>query len=232
MLTIACVYKSGGDFDLSDVARLAVSVEQHVKVPHRFICLTDITNNLSTMMPDGSILDIESFPLMYDWPGWWAKMQLFQLVGPVVYLDLDTLIVSNIDKLCQWVEAATNEVLMLRGFYRGDHCSGVMGWNRDMRWLTRRFADLAGTNAQWVSLPHGIGLANYRGDQEYIYDQLHVSRATTVFAQTIQPGIYSYKVNIQASGVIPADASIICFHGRPRPNEIKLESLKFEGAVQ
>lgn len=217
MISIACVYRSGGDFTADDVAKLAASVKRHVRVPYRFNCFTDRPDEVRPFVDDIMVLT-------FDWPGWWAKMELFELSGPVVYFDLDTLILGPITELCNWVSVPTNEVLMLRGFYRNDHCSGIMAWNCDLSWLSKKFAHFS-QYASWTKQEHGIGCGGFQGDQNYIRGHLHSSQIPIVFAQSVQNGIYSYKVHVQEKRTIPADTSVICFHGRPRPFEVNMEKL-------
>jgi len=217
MITIACVYRSGGDFTADGVAKLAASIKEHVTVEHRICCLTDRPDEVKQLVD-------EAIPLKHDWPGWWAKMELFTLTGPVLYLDLDTWIVGQIDALCKWVEIKTDAILMLRGFYRNDDCSGIMAWNSDISWLTAKFASFV-HNAAWKEQTHGVGCGGYQGDQDYIRQHLRHLQVPIVSAQDIQPGIYSYKVHVKDKGSIPADSSIICFHGLPRPYELKVEEI-------
>lgn len=213
MITVACVYRSGGDFTVDDVARLVGGIRRYVPSDYRIVCLTD--------QPEDVRPFVEPVPLQFDWPGWWAKIELFTLPGPVLYFDLDTVLCGPINDLCEWVATPSDIVVMLRGFYRSDVCSGIMAWNRDLSGLTRQFGCLA-AKASWVPLTHGLGCGRYNGDQEFIREQLAEARVPIVLAQDIQLGIYSYKVHVKPLGRIPADASVICFHGNPRPWDVDL----------
>lgn len=218
MIRIACVYRSGGDFTADDVAKLALSIKRHVSMEHRITCLTDRPDEVHPFVD-------EVISLKHNWPGWWAKMELFVSSAlPTLYFDLDTMIVAPIDNLCQWVMEPSVAVMMLRGFYKRDQCSGIMGWNCDLSWLTHKFDKFVQNNL-WAVQPHGIGCGSFHGDQEYIRIQLHRSAIPILLAQDIQQGIYSYKVDIQPTGKKPADASVICFHGRPRPHEVEVAKL-------
>jgi len=218
MLTIACVYRSGGDFTHYDVTMLAESINRNVTMNRRIVCLTDHPYEVFPYVD-------EVIPLKHNWPGWWSKMELFDLPGPVLYFDLDTRIIRPIDDLCRWALKPTGAVLMLRDFYHPErHASGIMAWNHDLSWLTRQFADLA-EHASWEELAHGVRCNGYRGDQEYIREQLYQSRIPIEDVQDTQLGIYSYKVDVQPTNAIPVDASILCFHGRPRPSEVTMPEL-------
>ena len=56
---------------------------------HEFYCLTDCNK----------ITDVNTIPLVDDLQGWWSKLELFKISGPVLYLDLDVIIVNNIDDI-------------------------------------------------------------------------------------------------------------------------------------
>jgi hypothetical protein len=217
-MRLVCVLRSGGDFSFEDVERLRDELRRQViGAEYEFCCLTD----MATPAPE----NVKIIPLHHDWPGWWSKMELFKLQGPVLYFDLDTVLLGSIASLWHWVYRSHGEVLMTRDFYHGDEMSCIMGWYGDLRWLYEAFAKFA-ENAQFYPRSHGIGCAGYGGDQEYIREHLRKQAVPVTFAQDVQRGIYSYKVNIQPTGVLPADASIVCFHGRPRPWEVNLSELK------
>jgi len=103
------------------VRRLQRNIKKHLKTPHRFVCLTNLTKPI-----DG----IETIALTEGWPGWWSKIEFFkpgQFNGPVLSLDLDLMICGSIDKLAgPWPG-----LVMLRDCptYRHVSNSGLMYWN-------------------------------------------------------------------------------------------------------
>jgi hypothetical protein len=220
MLTVAMVYRSGGDFNEKYVRDLAVGINRNLMVPHKTICLT---NKPSAYLRES--VD-ELIRLSHGWPGWWAKMELFGLKEPVLYFDLDTVIKGNIDELARSVEALPSDsLMMLRGFYESDQCSGIMGWNRDMTWLHSLFCEVELGKSGFESRGNYASLATaheyYRGDQDFIKEMVKTDkRCKVVLAQDIFKGIYSYKVDIMPVGKIPDDTRIIVFHGKPRPAEV------------
>ena len=223
MLTVACVYKSGGDYDIVYVERLLNGLRKNLKKPCRIICLSDIIRR-PVQSRDNSICGF--IPLMHYWPGWWAKIELFRLQPPVLYFDLDTIITGDITPLAEWVEHECEGLMMLRGFYKGDRCSGIMGWRHGMYTLYTQFKSIKQPN--FIKTPRGYNMRtagrSYRGDQEWIASML-AYRTPVTFAQDIFPGIKSYKVDIMPTGKVN-DAKIVCFHGKPRPHEIDLEVLQ------
>lgn len=116
MLTVVCVYKTGGAYSADYVLRLEKAVYEHITISHRFICLTDSI----------SVDCCEVTPLAHDWPGWWSKIELFRPdlnLGPCVYFDLDTMIVGNIDKLLEY--AGGTPFAMLRGFSKYNAANNI-----------------------------------------------------------------------------------------------------------
>lgn len=101
MLTVACVrVKANVPYPLHYVTRLQAMVARHLRRPHRFACLTDRPWELPptiASVPIGSTAHL---------PGWWAKVELFNpahaLGDRVLYLDLDTLIVADLDPIVDY----------------------------------------------------------------------------------------------------------------------------------
>jgi len=190
MITIATVLRSGGEYGPGHVEALRRMCAQHAPA-HRFVCLTD--------MPDG--VGQGAVALHRDWPGWWAKIELFWLRGPVLYFDLDTVIVRDIGPLID--AAADRKFVILRDFYRGQRNpramqSAMMYWSGDQS----RLADGFELQPRFY-----IG-----GDPEYLEQHLGV---TPDYWQDIAPGqIGSFKASPRT-----AEERVIIFHGRPRPWE-------------
>jgi hypothetical protein len=215
MLTVTCVLRSGGDFVPDDVARLARGVERNLTLPHLFTCLTDDPVGVSSIISNFAILN-------HDWPGWWAKMEVYRLLGPVLYFDLDTVIVGNIDALGMKAKNAGGDLLMLHDFYRPDHGeSGILGWAGEMRYLYRSFCE-AVSGAKFDSRRHGIPMKpsngqTYAGDGDWTW-----RHAKARIGFTVEDGVYSYKYHIRSKKLCqpPDDAVVVCFHGHPRPRDV------------
>lgn len=223
MIKIACVLKSGG-FNLEYVFKLLRAVERTVTQKHRFTVLSDLY-----MPPKGDPIrndledtDIDWRPLVDDLPGWWSKMELFRIPGPVLYFDLDTVLTGNIDSLCDTLQSLDDKMLMLRGFKHKDVASGIMAWDGDMSWVTDKFLEER-HHAKFVEVKDALRMkidnAMFRGDQEWLSHLFRSCNTSIVFAQDIIKGIYSYKNHVRQDGM-PKNAKIICFHGRPRPHEL------------
>lgn len=194
MLTIACVLKSGGIYDATWVARLQAMVARHLPFPHRFVCLSDC------------YVPCERIPLEHNWHGWWSKIELFKLKGPVLYFDLDTAIVGDLTDVA--THAMCSRFTMLQDFYAPGHFgSGVMAWGGEPP---------AGLYGAFTLSPDAMMRAKRArmGDQAFIEDVYGKDRIERW--QSAVPGqIVSYKVHC-LGGVVPLSARVVCLHGKPK----------------
>lgn len=198
MLTVACVLKTGGEYEPLHVTRLRDSVAGHLNLRHRFVCLTD-TN-----------VDCEKISLPERWPGWWSKICLFspgQFDGPVVYFDLDVLIVGMLDALM-----IGHKFTMLRSFWpHANVNSSVVAWNGD---------ELAQIYEQFAKTP-GFWMEKYRypdkwGDQDFMFD--HAPYEPEYWQDKYPSAFCSYKLHVKKTGgAIPDGTKAVIFHGQPRP---------------
>lgn len=202
MLTVWCVCV-GDKYGAGDVRILQDMVARNLDRPHRFRCLTDV-----------DIAGIDCFTPDENWPGWWSKLLLFRYSsGPSLYLDLDVVIVGNLDRLL------SDTLSMPANWAQSGHggCqSSVMAWHGDYSFIADRF------NPEYLAAPERGNCGAYGpnklwGDQEYITSILGNPGAS------IEPmgHIYSYKYHARES--VPEDASVICFHGEPKPEQVQAE---------
>jgi hypothetical protein len=123
MINVVCLLRQGGKvgYDASWVEKLQRGVQRNLTLPHEFICFSDC---------DVPCKRVELLPGEH---GFWSKMQLFRpgiLSGPTLFLDLDTVICSNLDKMISciqhqkfvmWVEADKNIHSSALMYWQGDH---------------------------------------------------------------------------------------------------------------
>lgn len=178
-------------------------VTRFCPVPHRFVCLTDTR-------VDG----VDIIPLRDNLPGWWSKMELFREFDDVFYLDLDTVITGDLSDLVSHPHKFT----ALRNFSSKPDTermgSGVMAWKGDYRFLhekfmqaPREFMATFTSSKRW-------------GDQGFINEGL---KGKFDRFQDLFPGqIVSQKTDMQ-NNILPTDARIVCFHGKPKPWEVKAD---------
>ena len=87
--------KHGTKYGPEYVNKLFNMVERHCKIDYEFVCLTDNANGLDPR--------IKIIPLPVNLQGWWCKPYMYSkdlpINGTILYMDLDVVIASNIDKL-------------------------------------------------------------------------------------------------------------------------------------
>ena len=203
MLSVICVLRSGGVYDASWVAKLKAGCERNLP-KHIFNCLSDAP------------VPCNRIPLTEDWPSWWAKIALFRkgvIDGPTLYLDLDTVITGPIDASA--LIRRGPDFAMLQSFWKHEMVgSGVM-WFSGENVPHKIYEKFAKQPKAYMAHHERHRDGTYVGDQAFIFDALEhdVERINDYL-----PGIKSYKMH--CAKALPKDASIVCFHGVPRPTEV------------
>ena len=159
---------------------------------------------------------------------WWYKIQLFDATkfsGPLLYFDLDTVVVSNLD----WIPRLSLDYF----------------WTvRDFKFLWKPVSQTANTSIMWFdtnkfnyvyenfkSVNINQTISKYRGDQDYVTDAISLtyrrffdqSRVKSWRWQCLDGGYnFDKKQHIKpGAGTELADmTSILVFHGNPKPSEI------------
>jgi hypothetical protein len=207
-LTVACVLRASKVYTPEWVARLQRGVARHLSLPHRFVCLSDVD------------VPCERIPLETEWPGWWSKIELFRpglFNGPVLYFDLDTVVVGSLDAMAAYPHKFT----AAHEFYRPQQlCSTAMAWRGDFG-IWQAFADNPTFHMKhWDSR---VTWAKTRriGDQAFIDAHLRATGVGVAFFRDVcgARSVASFKVD-DCSLRPPADAAVVAFHGKPKPNEI------------
>lgn len=153
-------------------------------------------------LSDMPVPGVETIPLRTDWPKWWAKIEMFgpSLSGDVLMIDLDTVVLK--------LPTMPDRTTVLRDFYH----PGLIG--SGFMFVTA--ADRARVWEAFNANPAGIMAACNKwprwGDQGFLMDHLAGSQRWQDVAR-----VYSFKAH--CSGGLPADAEVVCFHGKPRPWE-------------
>lgn len=210
MITVACVLRSGGDYELKHVWALKRAVERHLPQRHYFRVLTDIT-----------FAGRWERTLDHAWPTWWAKLELFRpgvFDGPVLYLDLDSVITGDLTELASY----RGRLAMIADFNRPQFLqSGVMAWTPGPH-----------THYLWACFEQAPEehMRNFRGDGQFL--NAYAQDPKPEVLQELYPGqIISYKRDVRSGfgtfvvepdREVPKDARVICFHGEPRPWDTNL----------
>lgn len=160
---------------------------------------------------------------------WWYKMQLFNTEhhqGPLLYLDLDTVIVGKIDWICQ---LTTDLFWAVRDFkylwkpHTYNINSSVMWWD------TTKFAHIwQGFKEQELTYL----TRKYHGDQDFLDDHISQNQRRCFDSQQIKSwrwqcldggfDFQSRRYLVPGQGTRYDDnTKILIFHGRPKPNEIR-----------
>jgi hypothetical protein len=176
-----CVLRSGGDYKPEHVQRLATMVPD-------LVCLSDVP-------VDG----VPCIPLLHDWPGWWAKLELCRpdIDGDVFYLDLDT----TVYRMPRMPDRDTCLTDFGDGAVIGSGLLYLTEQTRQAMWAT--FTQ----DPQFHMLSHQKWPA---GDQGFMLPFLRDAQRWQRIAK-----VYSYKIHCKKG--VPHDAEIVCFHGKPRP---------------
>ena len=124
----------------------------------------------------------------------------------VVFFDLDTLILGNIDPLLEY----DGEMAGLTDFYNPSWwATGVMAFNgRDYKHITDEWKIEKDTYTAKIGL----------GDMEYIgnLDQGRYKRKLK-FLQDLFPGMFA-SLKADCHPRPPEGTEVVCFHGQPRPH--------------
>lgn len=203
-MKIACVYKTGGDFDSDYVEALYNSLCQYGD----FLCFTD--GNVPAYIPQQ--------PLKHGWRGWWSKIEMLGYDDDLLCFDLDTVILDDIAGMIKAVSDHKNSLIMLSDFYYPDKpASGIM------------YVPNGIGNALYntfVKTPE-LYMAKHRGDQDFITVQWSpILRWDDLLGDDY---ICSYKAHIaktaprhmKIKNIDPTRSKIVCFHGKPRIKDVK-----------
>ena len=181
MLTIGCVLSEGPKrtYNKSHVDRLESMVAKHLKQPYQFVCIEDS-----------------------PFPGWWAKINLFQpdrFQGRILYLDLDVTVTGNIDDLANYPGSFVicRDWASLSVFN-----SSVMSW--DAGTADNIYNDFLPVSDSVMSMLHG--------DQDYIT----MKKPDAV--KFPRDWCWSYRLG-QRTGY-PKDMRVCVYHGFPKPWEV------------
>ena len=199
MNRITLILKSGGDFRMEDVRLISRHIRRHWSKdkPLDIVCFWD-------KALDG--LDFGDFRVLPmpqpDYPGWWAKINLFSPdiahLRPFLYLDLDTVILGDLSGMFDRLD---KDFVHLEDFYRKGKCaSGLL-------YLPTKHPVI---NKIWQAGKE----VSKKGRLDYFLEKYIDNK---VFFQDLFPGIMTFKpLGKGWLKVRPDNADIICFHGKPR----------------
>ena len=221
----ACVIH-GNKYDWCYVERLYNMVKRHSTRPVRFHVFTE---------PNRSVPDHMIKHVLQDWPGiagpkksWWYKMQMFEpgrVTGRLLYFDLDTVIVDNID----WMQGLDARYFWSIRDFRHLWRPSWKGMNSSvMLWDTTRFAWI------WKEFQKNdvkIQARLFHGDQDFLNSVLTEhdlkfmdENMIKSWRWQIKDGGMDMKTRIyrrpDAGSVLLPGVKILIFHGSPKPHDV------------
>ena len=213
MQTVVCM-KWGTRYGPEFVNRLFGMVMRNTKRPTRLVCYTDDTTGLHP--------DVETYPLPpIDLPEdlrWtpWRKISLWQetlegIEGDCLFLDLDLVITGNLDSFFD--------------YQPGKFCV-ILNWTQEARGVgnTSAFRFQVGMEPKIfhavVEDPYGWK-KRFRNEQDVITEiiddvQFWPKSWCVSFKHTLMP---PWPLNFLKAPVLPEDARIVVFTGKPDPDE-------------
>jgi hypothetical protein len=189
---VLTVLRSGGEYRPEHVTRLYDQC-----IGQAFLCLSDVD------------LPVPHYRMQHGWPGWFSKLEMFRLHGPILYMDLDTTVTGDLTPLLDAAEE--HDFIALRNPLPtpSRFGSGIMAWRGDMSRVYKRFKEAPAYHAARCTTQQ------VWGDQGFIAE----TETPSAYWQDLFPGqIASWKVDCKEG--VPPDARVIYFHGYPRPWQI------------
>lgn len=210
-------------FTPDTVYALRDMVRRHYPHPHRFVCVTDRPQDVpkvETIPLWDDCAGIPS-PIGYSYPSCYRRLKVFapdagEVFGErLVSLDLDTVIVGDLTPLFD-----RPEDFVIWGESDFPHTTPYCG----SLWLLK-----TGARPQvWTAFdertsPRLAMRAGCRGsDQGWLAYILGKNEATW----TRRDGVYSYRKHLAPrNNVLPADARVVCFHGKYDPWSYRIQSI-------
>jgi hypothetical protein len=212
-VNILCM-KWGDKFSPDYVNKLYGMVSRNLTLPFRFVCLTDDPQGLNPKVECFPLPDL-SLPEGLPERGWnklssFSK-DLYGIQGKVLFLDLDVLIVGSLDDFFGLSEG----FYIIRDFIRKDGTGNSSVYLFD----AGKYDDILTyfrENANSIRKKH-------RNEQEFLSHYLIANRSLNYWPSK---WCQSFKYHCLPGGVIgswfkpsvlPVDARIIVFHGKPSP---------------
>ena len=211
-VNVICM-KWGTKYGANDVNVLYSMVKRHLKMPHRFICLTD---NIEGLEQGIECFDMPPIvvPKEKDISPW-RKLGMFSktigdLEGKSLFLDLDLVILDDIDCFFTFSNKFTiieNWTQKGQGvgnssvycFTIGRHADVLNYYNNNIEEVTNKYS-----NEQ-------VYLSKKIGDIDYWPDSWCKS-----FKRHCMPG---YIIRYFKTPVRPPSVKIVVFHGNPKPED-------------
>lgn len=198
--TIVLVLKDGNDFKFRDVELIVrhITGKWKSEVRPRIVCLWD---KASTHYDLGNF---ELIPLTNNHPGTWSRIQLYSpemdQYRPFLYIDLDTAIINSLENVFNSITDPSLFITLEDFWQKGELATGLVWFPKESEKVRK----------VWNAFK---GAAGKRMDR---YIRQVIGRPDAYW-QNLVSTIYDFKPrgnNLLQS--VPEQASLICFHGKPR----------------
>ncbi len=198
--TIVLVLRSGGDFHFRDIELISRHIfgKWKGKTKPHIICLWD-------KVKDNCILNgIEFIKLKNNWPGSWARMELFspemEKYRPFLYIDLDTAIINSLENIFDLIPDTSMFITLEDFWQKGELAGGLM-------WIPAKSEKIKVIWDKWDGNVTGKRMDHF----------LRKVIKPDIFWQQITHTIYDFKPAYNILLIdLPKDADLVCFHGKPR----------------
>lgn len=220
----ACVIHGTG-YAWDYVDRLYNMLSRHLTRPVRLHVYTEATRVVPSPYIKHALAD---WKISGPKKSWWYKIQLFNTEhhsGPLLYFDLDTVIVNNLD----WIwNLPLTYFWGVRDFKHlwnpafNQINSSIMYWNtNDFNYVWQNFKTQELTKM----------LLKYRGDQDYISEIIPMAQRKFFELERVKSwrwqcldGGYNFDKKrhlLPNTGTsFENNVSVLIFHGKPKPSEI------------
>lgn len=220
----ACVIH-GTAYDWTYVERLYSMLNRHISRGIRLHVYTEESRPVPSPMIKHTLTD---WGIKGPKLSWWYKMQLFNkdnFQGQLLYFDLDTVIVDNLDWL---VNLPKQQFWAVRDFKHlwKPHFAGIN--SSVMYWDTNQFDFVW---RKFCTENFNTVIAGYHGDQDYISDAIPIAQRRFLPEEKVKSwrwecldGGYNFKKRrffLPGTGTKPPkNTTILVFHGNPKPDKI------------
>lgn len=218
---VACL-KHGTKYSSKYVNTLKNMVDRHLKIEHTFICFTEDPEGLD---PSIEVIPLPEMGLSGPEKAWWYKLKMFdpdlKLRGTLLFLDLDVVLISSIDKLFTY---QPNKFCIIQDFFRAENPNHYIRNSSVFRLEIGSYPEVWN---QFVMLKDQI-VQTFDGDQDWITNQIN--------DEVLWPRdwIISYRWELKKrlgedqgqylpydeETTPPEECSILVFHGYPNPEEV------------
>lgn len=214
MYTVVCM-KWGDKYGPEYVNKLFNMVKRNTTLPFKFICFTDNDKGLDSAIESRPLPEMDLPP---DKERGWRKLSLFRknvgLEGRVLFLDLDTVIVANIDDYF-----TMDGKFIFIEHWKPSEKQGI-GETAVYRFEAGELQFLYDDFMANISKIK----TSYRHEQAYVSSVLSQKGIASFWPKKWMPSfkyncMYPFPLNFFFEPKLPPEAKMVVFHGNPTPDQ-------------